>query len=586
MPAFLRFRIVPICLALLLVGTLAMPRFQGYIVFIFLNGLVAVNATLLYAKLTLSRRFVDMVLGVFVLFLTQITVTQLYAGLAGYAFLPVVALLQIACLAATLIAIKIGCLRGPSLASCRTTAQSLTETLAHGLTETRFVIFAVAGTVLVFVFVFAVSALNPPVSIDSIFFHLNRPVEWLQTGEIPFRLMTSYSYPHGIGLITLWFLFPFHHDFIARLSQTPMILIGALACYGIARQIGLTRPLALMTACVVLTTPAYLSGGIALTDPDTQLAATFLTSTYFVVSLIRQYRAGTVILLGLSLGLLLSSKYNAVYYGVPLVLMVIYAWVKGLQGERTLPVWKFVAHGFALVFLPLAVGGVTYLYDLYMDGTLHPFKYMTPGNKQFVQTFRVSLFLLSPASLIQTGLTGIVGCLSIVGFMLCIWRRDTRTILLPLFLVLPILFSVGVYYTFGYYEGPLAIRHLLGTVALGVVLAAWAISLSNEHGQRIGLPFLGVLLVVNIGLGFYRQWPLHLPHTNLLATLGGLGCGLTVLWLLTHRYRHDVFPGSLSTAASFTTLRLLAVLMVLWGLGVWEWAYRDLKYARWTPFFG
>lgn len=579
-------RIVTTLLAVLLGGTLLTPPFQPYLLFIVMNGLVFVNAAVLYANLSPSRSGVDRLLGLTVIGLAQISVTQLYPGLLGYATLPVVLGAQVACLALTLFLSRLGWLRWPSGQSLKQDGLETLRSIGAIATQPRSVRMAFTLAASVFVFVFSVSALNPPISIDSIFFHMMRPVEWLQTGVIPPRLMTSYSYPHGIGLLTLWLLFPFHHDFVARLSQTPIILLGCVAVYGICRKLDIPRPIATIAALVVLTTPIYLANGIALTDPDTLMAGTVLMAVYFAVSLARAYHTGTVVLLGLSLGLLLGSKYNSVYYGPPLILLVLYGWTRGLKEQRHSSYLTFIGHGAFLVCAPLIVGGTSYLYDLYMDGTLYPFKNIAAGQPVFRQTFQLSKFFLSASSLNEVGLVGILGCAAVIGFIWQTVRGEWKTLILPTFLTLPVLSSLLMYVLFGYYEGTQAYRHLLGTMALLVVLLAWAVSKFGDGARPYGIwGGVGLIGIATV-LGYNRQWPLHLPTTDLTAAMLSLTAGAVIWGLLAHRWRTGRLPDFVRSAFASTPVLLFSVWLALWAVLGWQWLYRDLRYARWTPFFG
>jgi hypothetical protein len=560
-------------------GTLLLPPFQPYLVFIVMNGLVLANAVILYVNIiNPDRRPVDDLLGIAVLALSQITVTQLYPGLAGQATLDTVIGMQVGCLGLTLLAVRLGWLRRPSWDGVRAAGVALGRAAWRAMSASRAAMAASVIACCAFTFVFAVSALNPPIGIDSLFFHLMRPVEWLQTGRIPVKLMPNYSYPHGIGLITLWLLFPFHHDFIARLSQTPFILLGCVASYGICRVMDMPRPLAFITALAVLTMPAYLANGIALTDPDTQMAGMFLVSLYFGLALARTYRRGTVILLALALGLLLSAKYNAVYYGVPLVALVAHAWIKGSPG--TVP-RRFIGHGALLVFLPLAIGGVTYLYDLYTAHTLYPFNIPSgPGPDR--PRFSLSRFLLSPESLIDISLSGVIGLAAVFGAIRHLRHGRWQALVLPGFVALPLGFSLAIYVLYGYYEGYLAIRHLLGTLALCIILAGWTVAQTAPRGQAYGAWGLVGVAGLSGVLGFVRQWPVHRLPTDLVAACLALAAA-AACW---HLLRGAPAPRRIRALFASTPALLCMAWAGLWMLYAWEWAYRDLKYARWPPWFG
>jgi len=570
---------------LLVIATLFSPPFHSYLLFLVMNGLVLVNAIILYSNLKVSSRYLDGILGVAVIALTQITVTELYPGLFGFLSLTQVVFTQIGCLSLTLIAVWGGWLHLPVWQDGFTKSQMAIQEMAGVCGRHTAGLVACMSTGFAFVYVFAVSALNPPISIDSIFFHLMQPVYWLQTGQIPIKLMENYAYPHGTGLIYLWALFPFNHDFIARFSQLPFIMLGAFACYGICRILDMPRVISAVTAMAVLTMPAFLANGIALTDPDTQMAGTALVSLYFALSLARNYQFSTVLLLGLALGQLLNSKYNSVYYGVPLILLVIYAWGAGLKKAGPSHILIFIKHGLILFILPIGIGGIAYIYQLYDARMLLPFEgYLTSST--YVPQFSLWRFFTSEQSFKDLGLTGLISLFIGVGIIKNIGQAKGRQLILPIFVLLPLCFSLTIYVLYGYYEGAQAIRHLLATLALCIILAGWGAHQLNEPWRKYGLWAILFFIMVDTGLAVWRQWFIHQLHTNLLSLLAGLFTAFGI-WLLLRAYRQTGLWPMWFRRYVVSLPGLLGLICIgLWSLHGWEWAYRDMKYARWPPKFG
>ncbi|MBI4553584.1 MAG: glycosyltransferase family 39 protein [Candidatus Latescibacteria bacterium] len=576
---------------ILLAGTAVHPVFRPYVVLCVLNGVVLANAVLLYTHLHRSGTWTDAILGVAVIALSQITVTELYLGLAGHLSLVTVSAAQAGCLGLTGIAIRMGWLVAPSWTACRRAVTGFLQTGLDLITSSRATILAGAVTCCVFAFVFGISSLNPPISIDSLFFHFMRPVEWLQSGRIPIQLMDRYAYPHGTGLIMAWFLLPFHHDFVARFCQIPFILMGCVASYGICRSLGVDRRLAFITATAVLTIPAYLANGIALTDPDTQMAGTALVALHFGLSLARAYRFSTVVLLSLSLGLLLSSKYNSVYYGVPLVLLVVYAWNKGRsrpesrQGRRA----TALLHAFLLMSVPLGIGGITHLDDLITRHRVYPFSTVSSLDELFNPyrpVFHVSLFMLSPQSLKSVGLSVLIGLSVVYGLVQLLRTRRWREVVLPMFVVFPVVFSLLIYTRFGYYAGPMAIRHLLATIALCVILAGWTVAQMGERGRWYGTWGLVGVTIISSFLGFTRQWPVHRMPTRILSAVLAVAGGIVVWRLLTAARAGRTVPPRLAAVASSPPVLIFTAWLVLLGLHGWERAYRAHKYDTWPTWYG
>jgi hypothetical protein len=95
-----------------------------------------------------------------------------------------------------------------------------------------------------------------------------------------------------------------------------------------------------------------------------------------------------------------------------------------------------------------------------------------------------------------------------------------------------------------------------------------------------------LFIITNAGLGVWRQWFIHLPHTDLLSLLTGILTSLGIWWLLRAWRQTGTWPiGFRRYVVSLPGL-LGLICIGLWGLHGWEWAYRDMKYARWPPKFG
>ncbi|HCQ03444.1 MAG TPA: hypothetical protein DIT99_23370, partial [Candidatus Latescibacteria bacterium] len=149
------------------------------------------------------------------------------------------------------------------------------------------------------------------------------------------------------------------------------------------------------------------------------------------------YRFSTVILLALALGQLLSAKYNSVYYGVPLVLLIIYAWAMGLKEAGAARFVSFAGHGFLLFIIPVSIGGVAYVYEFFLSQTMYPFggTYYSPNST--LPSFSLWLFFTSSQSLKDMGLTGLLSLFVLFGILKNMIRANGRGLILPVFILLP-----------------------------------------------------------------------------------------------------------------------------------------------------
>jgi len=122
------------------------------------------------------------------------------------------------------------------------------------------------------------------------------------------------------------------------------------------------------------------------------------------------------------------------------------------------------------------------------------------------------------------GLALILGLIAIYGIVKLLRSGRRQDAVLPIFLCLPIVVSLTVYKFFGPYFDYLATRHLLGTIALCVILGGWTVSVLEKPNRSLGAWGLVGVIVISTVLGFFRQWPLHQFPTN----LGAMGIAVLV----------------------------------------------------------
>lgn len=203
----------------------------------------------------------------------------------------------------------------------------------------------------------------PPVSWDSLFYHLPMVVEWTQTGALdPLYHPTGlhHSYFPGTGeLFTLWTLLPWKHDFLAGLVNLPFIALSGLAVYQIAREFGAPAraarwapPLYVLTPCLLrLTATSYV---------DPAVGAFLLLCVAWLLAFRRTRRPRELLLFSMAFGLAIGTKYTAVMMAAPLALLALW-WLRDAP-RRLSPL---------LLALPFALlGAFWYWRNLWLTG--HP----------------------------------------------------------------------------------------------------------------------------------------------------------------------------------------------------------------------
>jgi len=196
---------------------------------------------------------------------------------------------------------------------------------------------------------------GPPRGWDVMSYHLPRAVAWLQHGNLGHYGFSPAYYP-GNGEITMLVTLFTGTDRLATVVQLPFALLGAVALYGLAREIGAKQHSAIAAPLAFILTPIVLfSTGIA--KNDLVIAATTLAGVFMLVRALRRdwstaERRFTLAASGLALGLALGTKYTVLPFvaaTVPVVAIAMAAvWGAGsassgasLNGLRSRGAWLF-----------------------------------------------------------------------------------------------------------------------------------------------------------------------------------------------------------------------------------------------------
>ena len=158
---------------------------------------------------------------------------------------------------------------------------------------------------------------NPPREWDVLMYHLPRAVAWLQHGNLGHYGYSAAFYP-GNGEVPLLVALFQGTDRLTTLVQTPFALLGAVALYGLARELGASRrsaPLAglafLLTPMVVFQTSTAMND---LTTAGVVIAGAYLLVRAFSPSSTPGARRFDLAVGGIAFGLALGTKYTAMIF--------------------------------------------------------------------------------------------------------------------------------------------------------------------------------------------------------------------------------------------------------------------------------
>jgi len=176
--------------------------------------------------------------------------------------------------------------------------------------------------------------------------------------RLPFTSPAAASQPPGGALVHQWLMLPFHSPALARFSQLPLALLGAVALAGIGKQAGLSVPARALAPVAWLSLPvvlrqAFLPGDL-LIGSALALACMHALTAYW-----RFGHFGALGTASAALALVLLTGYESGLYAMgPLaVVLAVVLLRRRVRGQPVLP-----AAGVTIVLL--AVGFSPYVKNL------------------------------------------------------------------------------------------------------------------------------------------------------------------------------------------------------------------------------
>jgi len=330
------------------------------IVTILLNIIAGLSAFLITFRIFRFKTVIESSLSFFIVYFTQIILTELALGAINVLWLENVLLFN----SAILLVIWIKTRKNESTFYLMALRRPLAELLSNKAIRLAGAFILGFGLVKVYI-----NLINPPFGWDNLSYHFAFPVEWLKHGNLisPATLCDDPSmpyYPINGSLFFLWFMLPLKNVFLADLGQLPFFIIAFLATYAIAREIRLSKEYSFYSAVLFLFTPNVFKQ-LEIAYVDVMLASLFLAAVYFLLRLDKDFSLKNCSLFSISFGLFLGTKTSAVIYGVFLVFPFLWVLFSHLKKSRLKKI-----SGYILIFIAASclLGGYSYLRNLYLTG--------------------------------------------------------------------------------------------------------------------------------------------------------------------------------------------------------------------------
>jgi len=330
---------------------------------LFIATAIVITTSLLITAILRIRNFIGNLLSLYLLSLSNITLTAITAGLINqlnnpFAFL----FLHLVFFFLAYLAWK----RAGKPPLFLPDQQRIKTLLARGRRFAKkypgvslFLFFVVLS--LSFAFLIALIVL--PNSHDSMTTHMSRIGYWLQNGNFfsfPTHNARQVYYPLNPALQVLWTIVLTGSDRFANLVQWVAVIAAMLSIIGISRLLNLSKVHALVNALLFASFPVVIMQS-STTQTDLVVAAFISCGIFFLISGIKRNRRSSIILSSLSFSLAIGAKQTTflVLPGV-LVLWVLLLFKHPRRNLSFLKSWMVSFFIFLLLF-----GSTTYLINFF-----------------------------------------------------------------------------------------------------------------------------------------------------------------------------------------------------------------------------
>jgi len=329
------------------------------LLFFTMNSMVGATAFVAARSLFSLKGVRDLLLGTFLLYLSEIFAVGLFWGsLNQLQLLPILDSVTFL----FLMALFFG-RRGTG----STMGREFKETLGR-ITQNRVILLS-ASVLFGYLATKVIYNLRyPPLGWDSLGYHLLFPVEWFKRGRIWFPQVVfsdpapSY-YPFLGSLYFFWLLLPFHNAFMADVGQLPFYLALLLATYGLCRRIGLDQESSFYGAFLFGLIPNVLKQ-VEISYVDLIVASHFMCALYFLSLLQSEWNFSHLFFASLSIGFLIGTKTTGLFWAPFLFPYFVAAMGRALRkGKR-----DFFFYGITSLALILLFGGVSYVRSFLLTG--------------------------------------------------------------------------------------------------------------------------------------------------------------------------------------------------------------------------
>jgi len=332
--------------------------------------IVALSSFIFTKRIYGLRRLSEFILTWFVLLFSQIILVELFLGSIGRFYFIDVFLFHL-----FILIISLTCLRKVTFTFVK---PDIGPFLNSNLFILAFSIFSVYFLVKGYL-----NLIYPPMSADSMQYHLAFPAFWIRNGNLnnpvcifgsaptvfskSIETCATSFYPINAQLFFAWIMLPLRNAFLADLGEIPFYIIGIITIFVILSKYGINGKVAILSGFLWVLIPNIFKQIKTASQIDVICATLFLLMIYTILLLKEEFNFKYSILFGISVGIFLGTKIiNIVWFiaALPLFCYIFYNSSKTFKPGAV----KIILMLCSVVFMVFLFGGYTYLRNFIFTG--------------------------------------------------------------------------------------------------------------------------------------------------------------------------------------------------------------------------
>lgn len=197
--------------------------------------------------------------------------------------------------------------------------------------------------------------------------------------DVPTSLPWLTGYPKGGEFMQMWSLLITHSDFLVDLTQVPFLLLGVYALYEVSVRLGADKKQARFSALLFLFLPIVLNQ-LKTTYVDVMVCSLFFAGLAVVIK--EKLQRLDFVLLGIIFSLVIAVKSTGLLFVIALLPLLI--WRLYEHSKKSKKFMQNYVEPLLLVIAPTAFGLYWYFKDLFLYHTpIYPFGFKLLGKSIF-----------------------------------------------------------------------------------------------------------------------------------------------------------------------------------------------------------